>query len=155
MTYPDGSFLAYTYNSLGQQVKATDQTGYAINYSYDSLGRLAKVTDGSGNLLAQYSYDAAGRLSSEQFGNDTATDYTYNADDLLKSITNLAPDGSTQSSYAYTYNSRDLPISMTTTQAGTFAYGYDADEQLISVQDPAARTSLISMTRPAIESRRS
>jgi len=135
VTYPGGSFLEYTYNSLGQQVQMTDQTGFTTGYSYDALGRLSKVTDGSGGLIAQYSYDAAGRLSGGQFGNGTMTDYTYIADDLVKSITKLAPDGSVQSSYSYTYDSRDLPISMTTL-AGTFTYGYDADEQLISVRTP-------------------
>ena len=139
VTYPGGSFLEYTYNSAGQRIQMTDQTGFTVNYQYNALGQLSELTDGSGDLIVSYSYDAAGRLSSEQFGNGTSTEYTYDADGNVLSIVNLAPNGSTQSSYVYTYNNQNLPVTMTTS-AGTFTYGYDADGQLTSVQTPGGET---------------
>ena len=139
VTYPDGTFLKYTYNSAGQRTQMTDQTGYTVNYQYDALGRLVELTDGSGDLIVSYSYNAVGELSSEQFGNGTSTKYSYDADGNVLSIVNLAPGGSTQSSYVYTYNNQSLPITMTTS-AGTFTYGYDGDGQLISVQEPGGQT---------------
>ncbi len=139
VTYPNGSFLAYTYNSVGQRIQMTDQTGYTVNYQYDALGRLTKLTDASGNLIVSYTYDAAGRLSSKQFGNGTVCNYTYDAVGNVLSIVNLAPDGKTvQSSYVYTYDSQNLPVTMTTL-AGTFTYGYDASGQLTSVQTPSGQ----------------
>ena len=139
VTYPDGSFLKYTYNAAGQRSSMEDQTGFTVDYSYNSLGQLSELTDGNGDLIVSYTYDAVGRLSSEQFGNSTATDYTYDADSDVKSIVNLAPGGSVQSSYVYTYNSVGLPVSMTTA-SGTFTYGYDGDSELTSVRTPAGET---------------
>ncbi len=139
VAYPDDTFLHYTYNSAGQRTQMTDQTGFTVNYQYNTLGQLTELTDGSGNPIASYSYDAAGRLSSEQFGNGTATDYTYDADSDILSIVNLAPNGSSQSSYVYTYNGQNQPVTMTTS-AGTFAYGYDADGEVASVQTPGGGT---------------
>jgi RHS repeat-associated protein len=139
VTYPGGTFLEYTYNADGQRSRMTDQTGFTVNYQYDALGRLSKLTDGSGNLIVSYTYNAASDLSGEQFGNGTSTRYTFDADGNVLSIVNLAPNGSTRSSYVYTYDNQNLPITMTTA-AGTFTYAYDADGQLISVQEPGGQT---------------
>ena len=138
VTYPDGEFLAYTYNDLGQRTEMQDQTGFTVNYHYNTLGQLSSLSDGSGNLIVSYTFDAVGRISSEQFGNGTATDYTYDADGNVIDIKNLAPGGATQSNYAYAYNSQNEPVTMTTS-AGTFTYGYDADGQLISVLEPGGQ----------------
>ena len=139
VSYPDGTFLAYTYNSAGQRTQMQDQTGFTVNYAYSSLGQLAKLTDGGGKLIVSYEYDLAGRIASENFGNGTSTQFTYDANDNVLSIVNLAPDGSTQSSYVYTYNDQNLPVTMTTA-AGKFTYGYDADGQLVSVQTPSGES---------------
>jgi RHS repeat-associated protein len=139
VTYPDGSFLEYTYNAAGERTQMEDQTGFTVNYIYNALGQLSELTDGSGNLIVSYSYDAVGRLSSEQYGNGTATDYTYDGDSDVTSIVNLAPGGSVQSSYVYTYNNMGLPVTMTTA-GGTFTYGYDGNGQLTSVTTPTGET---------------
>ena len=41
VTYPDGNYLEYTYNSLGERIQMQDQTGFTVKYQYDALGRLA------------------------------------------------------------------------------------------------------------------
>ena len=88
--YPDGTFLKFSYNVVGQRTQSVDQTGFTVNYIYDSLGRLSELTDGSGNLIVQYTYDAAGNLIQKDMGNGTRTVYTYDGDGDVLSITNYA-----------------------------------------------------------------
>jgi len=139
VSYPNGTFLSYKYNAQSQRIQMQDQTGFTVNYTYNPLGQLLKLTDGSGNLIVSYQYDPVGRVASESFGNNAATKYTYDGDNNVLSIDNLAADGSTQSSYVYTYNSQNLPVTMTTS-TGKFTYGYDADGQLVSVETPSGQT---------------
>ena len=80
MDYPNGQFLKFTYNTIGQRTQSVDQTGFTVNYTYDALGRLQELTDGNGNLIVQYTYDAAGNLIQQDNGNGTCTVYTYDAD---------------------------------------------------------------------------
>ena len=89
VVYPGGDFLQYTYNAAGQRTQMADQTGFTVNYQYNALGQLSELTDANGDLIASYTYDVVGRLSSEQFGNGTATDMTYDADGHVASIINL------------------------------------------------------------------
>jgi len=42
--YPNGQFLKFTYNSVGQRTQSVDQAGFTINYTYDAVGRLQKLT---------------------------------------------------------------------------------------------------------------
>ena len=89
--YPNGTWLRFSYNVVGQRTQSVDQTGFTVNYTYDSLGRLSELTDGNGNLIVLYSYDAAGNLIQKDNGNGTFTVYTYDADGDVLSITNYAP----------------------------------------------------------------
>ncbi len=135
VAYPDGTFLAYSYDSAGRRVQMQDQTGFTVNYSYDALGRLSQLTDGGGASIVQYSYDSVGRLARQDMGNGTFTTYAYDADSEIVGIVTHAPDGTVLDQLLYTYDNAGRPISMTTL-SGTFTYGYDADSQLTTVQEP-------------------
>ena len=78
----------------------------------------------------------------------------HDADGNVLSIVNLAPNGSIQSSYVYTYNDVNLPVTMTTA-AGTYSYGYDADGQLTSVESRTARSPHMNTMQRATGSPRS
>jgi RHS repeat-associated protein len=138
--YPDGTWLKFQYNAIGQRTQSVDQTGFTVKYNYDPLGRLSELTDGSGNLIVHYIYDNAGNLTQKDNGNGTFTIYTYDGDGDVLSITNYAPStGSTSDDPAnstvnsfddYTYD--DLGNVLTdTSQDGEWVYTYDADSQLI------------------------
>jgi YD repeat-containing protein len=130
VTYPDGTYLEFTYNVVGQRTQSVDQTGFTVNYAYDALGRLSKLTDGGGNTVVQYTYDAAGNLVQKDNGNGTRTVYTYDADGNVLSITNLAPDHVMVNSFDdYTYDARGTVLT-DTNQDGQWVYTYDADGQL-------------------------
>jgi RHS repeat-associated protein len=138
VTYPNGRFLQFTYNAGGQRTQMRDQDGFTMNYSYDSLGRPAVLSDGSGSLIVRYAYDNIGRLTRKDFGNGSATTQAYTSAGLLQSITNRAADGSIVSSFGCSYDSLGRVTNMATL-AGSFAYAYDANDQLTSVITPSGR----------------
>ncbi len=130
VAYPDGTFLEFTYNIVGQRTQSVDQTGFTVNYTYDALGRLSKLTDGGNNLIVQYTYDPAGDLIQKDNGNGTRTVYTYNGDGELLTITNDASaNGPVNSFDKYTYDPLGNVLS-DTNQDGEWTYTYDADSQL-------------------------
>jgi RHS repeat-associated protein len=137
--YPNGQYLKFSYNAIGQRTQSVDQTGFTVNYSYDALGRLQKLTGATGALIVQYTYDAAGNLTQQNNGNGTFTVSTYDADGDVLSITNYAlstggasyvPAKSAVNSFnTYTYDALGNVLT-DTNQDGRWAYTYDADCQL-------------------------
>ena len=117
------------------RTSSVDQTGYRLNYTYDALGNLSTITDGTGAAIVTYSYDADNRLSRKDMGNGTYTTYVYDADGNVTSLINHAPDGTINSEFLYTYDSRGLVSSMVTLQ-GTWTYTYDALGQLTGWNAP-------------------
>jgi len=145
--YPNGQFLKFTYNTIGQRTQSVDQTGFTVSYTYDALGRLQELTDGNGNLIVQYTYDAAGNLIQEDMGNGTRTVYTYDGDGDVLSITNYAPNHIAVNSFdGYTYDALGNVLT-DTNQDGERVYTYDAEDQLINADftpnssDPDGLTS--------------
>jgi RHS repeat-associated protein len=139
VTYPNGRFLHFTYDSAGRRAQMVDQSGFATSYAYDSLGRLAQVTDAAGHTNVTYSYDNVGRLARKTIGNGVTTTYGYAANGLLQSLVNQTAGGGVVSRFDYTYDSLGRIVTMTSL-AGTFTYGYDANNQLVSVNAPGGRT---------------
>jgi RHS repeat-associated protein len=131
VTYPNGRFLDYTYDSFGRRIAMLDQDGYATKYEYDSAGRLYRLRDQSDILLITYLYDNAGRLSRIDKGNGTFTTYEYDAAGQILSLKNWKDVSTLNSKYDYTYDSRGRRISMSTLD-GDWTYGYDGTGQLIS-----------------------
>ena len=139
VTYPNGTYLKFTYYAGGQRKQMVDQTGFTVNYQYDAVGHLSELTDGNGNLIVKYTYDAAGNLVRKDMGNGTYTKYGYDLAGDLTSIVNDESNGTVISSYDYVYDDQGDPISVTTLD-GTTTYGYDATGQLISVGLPDGTT---------------
>ena len=133
--YPGGLYLKFTYDAAGRRTSSVDQTGYTLNYTYDALGNLSTITDGTGAVIVSYSYDADNRLSGKVMGNGTYTTYAYDADGNVTSLINYAPNGTINSEFLYTYDSRGLVTSMVTLQ-GTWTYTYDALGQLTGWNAP-------------------
>jgi len=133
--YPGGLYLKFTYDADGRRTSSVDQTGYTLNYAYDALGNLSTITDGTGAMIVSYTYDADNRLVRKDMGNGTYTTYAYDADGNITSLINYAPDGTINSEFLYTYDSRGLVSSMTTLQ-GVWTYTYDALGQLTGWNAP-------------------
>ncbi len=128
--YPDGTWLKFTYNAIGQRMQSVDQTGFTVNYTYNALGQLSELTDANGNLIVEYAYDNAGNVIEAANGNGTVTKYTYDADGDVLSITHYASAGDAVNSFDdYTYDAFG-DVLTDTNQDGQWTYTYDADGQL-------------------------
>jgi RHS repeat-associated protein len=134
--YPNGRFLAYSYNSGGQLIQANDQTGFVVNYLYDQAGRLTSLTDASG--ASSYTYDAAGLITRLAHGNGTATTFEYDSDGRLIHLVHYSPSNTVNSRFDYTYDILGRPDTVTTVDGKT-TYTYDADSRLTSVTLPNSR----------------
>ena len=129
VTYPNGRFLDYTYDSFGRRIQMTDQDGFATKYEYDSAGRLWKLRDEANTLLVTYAYDPSGRLNRIDKGNGTFTTYEYDAAGQLLSLKNHRNAATLNSRFDYTYDRRGRRTTMSTLD-GDWTYGYDAIGQL-------------------------
>lgn len=130
IVYANGRSLSYAYDAAGRRTAMTDQDGHVQTYSYDAAGRLASIGDGATTLVA-YSYDAAGNLTGEVNANGTTTTYSYDDAGRLTAIDNARSDGTVTSFNHYAYDASGHRSAMTT-QDGEWAYGYDANGQLVS-----------------------
>ena len=78
----------YTYNANGQLHTLTYPSGFGVTYSYTETGKLNEIRRSDNNDLI---YRVSSRNKYQQpnrcyFGNDMATDYTYNTHGLLTRI---------------------------------------------------------------------
>jgi RHS repeat-associated protein len=116
-----------------------DDSGFRLAYRYDAFGRLVTVTDSESVAQVKYDYDINGKVATKTLGNGVLTVYSYDANGNVLEIVNKAPDASTLSRFAYTYDSRGLRSTMTT-EAGTWNYIYDDAGQLVKWTAPDGRS---------------
>ena len=131
---------SYTYDNLGRQTSATNETGTAT-YEYDDFSRLIKETDVTGavkeytydengnrltfkltiddvvQMNATYTYDKLNQLTAVTIGGDTTTyGYDDNGNIVNKTTGALVT--------TYTYNNGNLLTAMNTTQSLSNLYSY-------------------------------
>jgi len=128
--YPNARWVEYFYDALGRREKMTDSAGGDTRYQYDVAGRLWKLRDSSEAVLAEYLYTPSGRLRRINKGNGTYTTCGYDAAGQILYLNNHAPNGTTNSRFDYTYDSRGRRRTMSTVD-GEWSYEYDATGQLI------------------------
>ena len=128
---PDGivnSSSVYEYNSLGRQTSLATLDG-AWTYDYDATGQLTGAEFASTNpdipdQSLTYEYDAAGnRITTSE--NGESVDYTTNN---LNQYTDV-------NGFESQYDDDGNLVSQTNDE-GTFLYGYNSENQLISVTEP-------------------
>ena len=134
VTYPNGRFLSYTYDSdTGRKTSISDQNEFTVKYIYDSNGRLSQIVDITGLALVTYFYDLVGRPVKKIKGNGTSTTFEYTTTGFISKIVNYDPDNSINSKIEYLYDSLGRRISMSTLD-GIWKYTYDVTEQLVNAQ---------------------
>jgi RHS repeat-associated protein len=103
-----GNLWAYSYDSSGRTIAATDPDLGSWTYQYDDADRLTQVTDALGQVT-RYTYDAAGRTLTKttRYGTAQAATTTYTYDQTFASapyavghVTTIT-DGSNTCLYAY------------------------------------------------------
>ncbi len=136
LTWPDGFYVKYDYDELGELLDArengaTSGVGVLASYTYDNLGRRTTVTRGDG-VSTSYGFDANSDLKSLAYsGSSNNPSFSYNYDSLgeIISRTNsnaaFAWNGATSLNQAYGVNN----LNQYTSVGGT-AYGYSVNGNL-------------------------
>jgi YD repeat-containing protein len=89
-----GHTLSSQYDAAGNRTRLTYPDGNYIAYSYDLLNRMYRVQQNGGTVLAQYAYDDLGRVAGISRSNGAATTASYGAYSQNWSLTqDLASSG--------------------------------------------------------------
>ena len=134
LTYGNGDFVSYQYDSQGRVVKETFEDGNSVSYAYDNNGALATVTDSASGRKTTYYYDFTDRLMKFL---ETGVDYNHSVGYTYDNINNLTALVETingishTTSYTYDYENR-----LTETNYGTSSetVSYDGFGRLQSTQ---------------------
>jgi RHS repeat-associated protein len=162
LTDPNNRTTHYGYDSQGNLTSITSPLGEVTTMGYDTVGRMTSRVDGRGNVSGcgcaaahttsfgydnadhltsetdpglpakSWLYDPAGNLQKVTDQNGHHTDYGYDADERLSTVT--APDGTSVTSYGYD-NVGNLQ-SRTDANSHVTSYGYDNAGRLTTVTQP-------------------
>ena len=100
-TAPVGTATS-TWDTAGRRTRLTWPDGFYVGYGYDTVGELTSVQDSTGVTLATLAYDNLGQRTSLSRNSGVVTSYGYDAASRLASIAHSLPSGQSQTeSYAY------------------------------------------------------
>jgi RHS repeat-associated protein len=170
MTYPDGFYITYGYNTLDLTGEFENGSTQILGFSYDGLGRRLTLTRGNG-VTTSYSYDGASELSTlthalTQASYNNSISFSYNParqiSRRVSAATTYAEPDSRGVSNSYTANGQNQYKTATgfvpsygdargnLTSDGSRTYGYDSDNRLTSASgavtlayDAASRLSSV------------
>lgn len=121
MSDPDMGFWQYSYDALGNLLTQTDAHGCVLSMTYDALNRLTNKTSfGAGcgtQVNATYTYDVGANGKGRRTGmtdpstGSGATTWTYDSRGRMLTETKVISGQSFTTSWSY--NSADLPVTMT------------------------------------------
>ncbi len=175
-----GRTIASQYDLAGNRTRLTYPDSTYVQYTYDLVNRMNQVQLNGSTQLAQYTYDNAGRLSAISRYNSANTSFSYDSTDPNWSLThdmsgtsqdvtlgyNYEPSGQqdnrTVSNTSYGYSASSASRSYTPdglnryasvggtsysydtrgnlTSDGSRSFGYDLDNHLTSVSGSASMT---------------
>ena len=134
---PAGDTTTYAYDNLKRltQVRHPDATTYSL--AYDALDRIVQATDERADA-ATASYDANGQHTSTTDALKSTSSYAFDAAENLTAAT--TPAGTS----AFSYNADDLVKTITAPTGETRTFGYDADLRATTVSDAVAQISAVT-----------
>jgi RHS repeat-associated protein len=139
MADPDMGNWSYSYDALGSMTSQTDARGCVTNFDYDLLGRPTSKTYSNcpSTSNVSYTYDqgdnAIGRRVSMAVSGGDFTSWTYDIRGrALSENKQIMPGGGQYITY-YTYNSADLPVTMTYPDGEVVNFTYSNQMLLNSV----------------------
>jgi RHS repeat-associated protein len=142
--YSDGftTKVTYTYDADGQRLTMKDATGTS-SYSYDSLHRLTSYTDGAGNST-QYGYDLNSHLLSITYpGGANVVTRTYDSVGRLSTVKDWLAHTTT-----YLYDADSNLSTATYPNTTKSAYTYDNADHLTQILDTTGtkQTQFLKLT---------
>jgi len=129
---------AYTYDSWGNRLTATDALGYTTTYTYCCYNNVQTVSDPRG-FKTTNGYDSHGNRTSTTNAAGFTTTYTLTSDGTGHVASASDPLGHT-TSYGYTDSARDL-TSVTDALGHTTTMAYDAVGRQTAVTDALNHTT--------------
>jgi RHS repeat-associated protein len=148
-----GIVTATAYNAADEPTGVSYSDGTpSVSYEYDADGEVTSVTDGTGtrkltydgdgDLTAEggfsYGYDDAGNITSREYPDGTTTNYAYNDDGQVSSMT----VGSAETSYSYDADGN--LVSTVEPDQVTESRTYDNADQLTGITDATSSSTLDS-----------
>lgn len=114
-----------SYDAAGRQTRLTHPDGFFVAYDYDVLGNVTAIRENGAaagvGVLASYSYDNLGRRSSVSFGNGTSQSFGYDAASRLTSLSSNLAGTAQDQSVTFGYNPANQ-ISTTTRSNDAYAW---------------------------------
>lgn len=141
---PDGSITRHEYDANGNRTRLIDTKGNATLFDYDDDNRLIRKTFADGKFTS-FTYDAIGRLVSFINARNTSpyyptSIYYHDSNSNLTQIFNYDFVNFTPTvMYEYDIYNR---LTGRTDGAGTHAYAYNVDSQLLSLDGPLDNDTL-------------
>lgn len=140
-TQPDGTVLAYGYDSAGNKTSLT--TTYkngdirSESYAYDALNRLVSVTDNASQTTT-FTYDAVGNQTQIDYANGLVSNYEYDSLNRITAVTTKDANGNVLSRYAYSLDVTGRRTGLTEQSGRSSTYTYDDVYRLTqeSILDP-------------------
>ena len=133
--YPDGTYETSDYDTQGNRIRFTDQSGHSFTTSYNSQGLPVSMTNPLQGVTT-LTYNSDGTLASRT---DTDTGMTtYDYDSFKRLIIVTPPDAN---SITFAYNAVDQTTCMTDENGHSHTYEYDTNGNLIAVTDPDGQTT--------------
>jgi RHS repeat-associated protein len=131
----NGKTITYAYSTSGRTRTVTYPSGMAIVETYTLRDRLSNVFNDTDDVTAvSYTYDAMGRPVMKTLGNDTSTEYAYNENNRLVSLSYKTPADVEFLAFRYGYDEEGnrLYSKKTTDLTASEQYLYDSSKRLTS-----------------------
>ncbi len=133
-TWPDGSFIANTYDAAHRLSKATDALGNAVSLTPDALSDITavSVSGSSGTVTAQHSgtFDALGRLLVDTAGAGQTTTVTHDKNGNALTVADGLNHTTTN-----TFDALNRLATSTDANSGVTTLTYDAHDRITGVKD--------------------
>jgi RHS repeat-associated protein len=162
MTDRMGVTTDFRYNDFGQLTTVVEAANTSLatttTLNYDPAAYTLQTILKNGNLIGTFAHDNIGRLSSSTYADGVTINYLYEKLNQIKTIT--YPDQKTEqvvnnTSCPYLVDSTTDRAGLTTSFTydglkrlsqkqgpdGTYAYGYDANGNLVTLTDPGSKTT--------------
>ena len=140
MIHPDGTFIRYQYDHLGNVTKVTDSLGTVAAYTYDGGGRLIRE-NGRPGVDRSYTYDELDRITAIYSGGQLVERHSYTERGRTVTVT----DGR-GGSYAYRKDEFGRLVEEENRLGERQVYTYDGEGRLQTKRDFNGGTTTIEYT---------
>ena len=93
----------YTLDANSNRTRLTWPDGYFVNYSFDSMNRMVWAKNSAGTALATYTYDSYSRPTNLAYPNGASIAYTYSPGSDLLTLTNRFATTTNNAPYTLQY----------------------------------------------------